>query len=226
MVIRALNDYESNWLDKFEAETVITDFYHTKELKQHKRILDREIKLHSDSFLGKELEGLTILAEEVHVIEDEDLKKRLLGMIERRLKKCSNNELSSKDSELIRIFLAKYKPNENILVASEKLDEIRKRDNLYAETDKQQELYNENNERWNDLYTQAKTNRILDNFEVKDYDKYTMDSIGDLDAEYILIKQVEDNILRRVDFDHIKDTIFVNKKRPYKKRSVQPKVPK
>lgn len=225
VVIRALNEEELDFLDKFEAETVITDFYHTKDLKDHKKALDKAIKDHARSFIGQELEGLIILSKEIDLIEDEDLKYRLACMIERRIKKCRTKTLSSKDSELVRIFLAKYKPNANILKVSEQLDTIKERDNLYSRTEDQQDLYNENNRRNNDLYNYSKVNRTLDNFEVTEFDLYTSDVTSNIDHEFILIKEIETKILCQSKFNLITDSIFVDKQifdrklKPVRKRS-------
>jgi len=182
-VIRELTEEEKEWLDKFYAETIVTDFYHTPELKQAKKTLSNmELKI------GKEIksENIIELEEEIKLTKDEDslkrLNKKLIRLYKNIGKKESTDELEALRSDLRTL----------------QSDQL-----LYSNPDDQKEIYRENNIRNKCLYNYSKKQGNLIGLDLYEFDRFSSESEKSIDPENILISSEIEDYCNKLDNDDL-----------------------
>lgn len=147
LVIRALNENEKEFLNKFYAETIVTDFLYHPELK---RLNNKKKMLVTDDSVSK-------LKAEVLELREEGAEKNKTRINELkriiRLTKQQNAEIHF--DEICEIDI--------------EMQEIREEYLLYSDKEDHKQFYGANNARNNCLYNKIKSMSQLINYE-PDYD--------------------------------------------------------
>lgn len=194
-VIRKLTDEEKEFIYKFEAETLVTDFTYHPEIKalikKRKNLLQRAAN--SRSILGKELLLLNRLrkrAERVvsaadSSVEDEDIKlenKNKLKSINWRIKCVTNEKYIKENREFLASIFSKRVAKINKEIEA-KMDELCLHSNKNVRT----ALYKENNKRNMDLMSHARSKNTLINMDLNEFDRFTTEHLSAISPENMLI---------------------------------------
>lgn len=166
-VIRPLTEEEKKWLDKFEAETVVTDFYHTQELKDLKKNLDTVI---FDVISNSNDKEVVAIRGEILTETDDDSQKKLIAKMKRLCKKLGKNS-----------------SHKRIVSAKKKLQKAKDVLCFYPSDDDQKALYKDNNSRNTCLFNHSKKNGDLIKLDLFEYDRFVSDRLCDIDPEDLLI---------------------------------------
>lgn len=167
VVIRPCNEEEKAFLNQFYEESIITNFYHKKELKDLNKLKKTII----------ENEDVKCLYDEIDKLEDtEEPDKRRIKELKEiiRLTKKQNEETYS----------------ESLRDIEEQIQELREKMLLYPDTNDHKMFYNENNARNSCLFNRLKNGMKLAHMSMKEYDEF-IESHLDTDGQEELIQYLE-----------------------------------
>ncbi len=170
-VIRPMTEKEKAWLNQYYEETIVTNFYHDKELKNLNQL-------------------------KKSIIEDETVKW-LMDVV--KVLKKDNNPDKKRIRELKEIIKLTKKQNEelyadDLYLIEEELKKARKEKLLYPDKEDHKQFYTENNARNNCIFNKSRiTNRLI-HLDIEDYDNLLLDKIKHLDVENAIIHEIEHEI--------------------------------
>ena len=167
-IIRPLNEEEKAWLNQFYEETVVTNFYHDPDLKKLNKLKKSIIEDETVQTLIKEIKKL-----ESQEVPDKKRIRELREIV--KLTKKQNEEIYAEKLENIE----------------DQLQDIRKEKLLYPDKEDHKTFYNSNNSRNNCIFNKSKITNKLSEFETEKYDTFLADRLEGLDAQQILIYELE-----------------------------------
>lgn len=170
-VIRALTEDEKSFLNKFYEETIVTNFYHDKEL----RTLNRHKK---------------------DIIEDATVKE-LFSQLKELEKDKENNKKKIKDlKEIIKLTKKQNEEiyNDELSSLEEELDELRKEKLLYPDREDHKLFYNLNNSRNNCIFNKTRIMGRLISMDAEEYDNHMVKELLGKDTEFIPKEELEEGL--------------------------------
>lgn len=194
-VIRPLTDKEKEWLNQYYEETVVTNFYHDKELKTLNKMKKSIIEDETVELLKKEIKEL-----EKNTNANKKRIKELKEII--HLTKKQNEETYAKDLNDIE----------------EELDEMRKEKLFYPDKQDHKQFYNENNARNSCLFNKSRISGKLVDFDIISYDELIGEKLSGVDLEDILVRTLEGDLHDQQE-EHLNEVILEEIKKFIKEKS-------
>lgn len=193
-VIRSLTEEETEWLNQFYEESIITNFYHDKELKHLNKMKKR-------------------------IIEDETVQQLNVKLKELQKDKSKNSKKIKDFKEIIKLTKKQNEEtySDKLNEIEEELNDLRQEKLLYPDKEDHKQFYKDNNSRNSCIFNKSRAMNTLIGLDTDEYDAYLSRTLNGLDSQQILIYEIEREIYE--DQEERLNDVIEEAKKEFKKKT-------